>query len=313
MSKNDVRNSSPESEPAKEDVPETAVSTTVPTPTASPDVLDAEALVAGIVSDIPTLGYARPLLANVAALLSYERRNDPIGEALDELKAAGITARTIRPGINAMKKEIAAMALKAVDAFNEKAGEDRQVSLATLDPKPALDAEVNVEQKGLREEAVKLLGRAQKLSTDLFAEDKPQSLVSLILGAASKFDESLRRDPEPVPSAELPGWKTPPKLNKEDSRVVKLYDQIGLFEKNWDRFKDRSKTLAQLKTLTFEAVTVKAILEAAVALANEQLIQSATIEGVATAETATFVTQAQKIAANQVIADQAEKYLDSAK
>lgn len=313
MSKNDKTNLSIESEPAKEEAPEVAASAVVPTPPPAPEVLDTEALVNGIVVDIPTLARSRPLLVNVAALLSYQRRNDPVDEALADLSVVGITWRSINPAIKTMKEHIETMAKKAVDEFNEKAGEGRQVSLDTLDPSSVFKAEVDVEQKGFREEAISLSGRVQKLMVDLFEEKKQQSVIAMVLGAAARFDESLRRDPEPAPNADLPGWKTPPKIDKSDSRVAKLYQQIALFEKNWARFNDRTKTLAQLKALTFEPERVKAILEAAIALANEQIVQSSAIEGVAAADVAAFTVQAQKIAANRLIVEQAESYLASSK
>src|SRR5512141_1076178 len=96
---------------------------TVPTP---PEVLDASALVESILHDVAGLTRVRHLEAHVAALISSHRMNVPLDEALAEPKAAGIKDATLRPGIEAMKKAANTDIEAAVNAFNEKAGVERE-------------------------------------------------------------------------------------------------------------------------------------------------------------------------------------------
>ncbi len=279
----------------------------------APDVMNAADLRIRVFTDMPRLDVTGmdKVIGAVTAALSLEHMGVPIEVALKQLKVAGVSVSLIRAGISAMKSASDKEALEASTSFNEKAGPDREVDPVTLSPANA-NAREKAEQAELRQKAVALQGRAAPLLTTLFARKDEGGITGWVKTFVRKVDDATLKT-IPVPSAELPGWKTAPKLNEGDPQVGSLLDQLGLIESTYELIRDAKKTLIQLQNLNakFTSEHVKGILEACMALAGEQIVQSTTVEGVADADAAAFVTKAQKIASVRATADKADAYLNS--
>lgn len=289
-------------------VDQTAKPVTQPT---APDVMNAGDLRNRIVFDMPQLKPIQQVLNGVAALLSQEHLGIPIEVALKELKTAKATVPVIKAGISAMRRASDDEASAAAREFNEKAGPGRQVDPVTLNP-VIPEADEKTEQATYKNEAVVLKARVVPLKTALFRVKNDEGIVGWVRAGLQKLDEATLK---PMPQAELPGWQTPPKLDVANPSVRNLLDQLDLIEATHQRLGNVEKTLAQLANLNpiFTSQYVETILDTCVALADEQIVQSTTIEGVAEADAKAFVAKAQKIASVRTTAEKAEKYLNSGK
>jgi len=280
---------------------------------APPEVMNAADLVTRMLKDMPSLTNVKPLLSHVAALLSYKQMGVPVNEALAELALAKITVKTIRPGIDAIIKAADNADAKSVEKFNEKSGPGREVEPGKMDPNPARDAE-RAEHTVNRQNAAKLIGRATPLLTGIFGEEDKGGVAGWFRKAVEKADE-ITLKAEPVVAADLPGWKTPPRLDEGNPDVKALLAQLTLIENTYARVRDPKKTLIQLANLNaaFTSMHVRGVLEACLALANEQIVQSAAIEGVADSDTNAFVAEAKIHDSVREPGLSAEEYLNSGK
>lgn len=282
----------------------------VSTGPARPEILDADRLVLSLVADLPRLKAFQPLVKNVAALNSYHRLGINIAQALNHLETADIKVATILPGIKAMLTAADAEALAMAKEFEELTG--YPMNPKSLDSASALDTELK-EQSAEKRKAFDLRARVFNIRKSIYDEERPRGKVEeLIAVARETAKQIIFEQPKNSVSNDLPGWKTPPKLDEKNPVVAKLLKQLTLFEETRAALGSGPATTEQLRNVGFSDSRIRDILDAADGLANEQIVQSETIERLAPEQRSPFVARAAKIASVRMIAEEAQSYLDSA-
>lgn len=275
------------------------------------EVMDAAGLVRSLVTDIPELATFRELLRPVAALVAFKRMNQPVDSALNMMRNAGLSLASIAPGINAIRNTVRLGREQWARDFNELTGYNVQVA----DLETASQSELD-EQETERVGATELRDRVLMLKGWYFPAT-PEEPVGLLQGWARKAREISSKPVftprEVAPSNEMPGWKTPPKLNDDDPRIQTLVSQIDLFDdmRTMVGGEDVEKAFLALSNLTFKRDRVEALLNEAEKLCDEQIVQSSIITALVGSTKVEYMTRAAKYATADAIAIEALNYWET--